>query len=294
MFKEAIEQVGNFTRPIHFISNVYGETFARPGAATLFFVNDQGDALTCKHVTDVIRQAASINEKYQQFQAEKKQLQVSGSFNKKMKDLKARYGYDQPNATCQLLYQVVDCADLTSIDLTDHPQYDLALIRMKGFTQKMYQGHARFARASEQLQPGVFLCRLGFPFPEFNNFNFDISSEQIQWTSNPSRTVRFPLEGMVTRHFGEPNGGIVGVEISTPGLKGQSGGPLFDAQGVVYGMQSMTHHLHLGFDMNNQEVFSEGRKIRITNQPMLHVGHCVHVDIIKKFLAEHQVPFTEV
>jgi len=105
--------------------------------------------------------------------------------------------------------------------------------------------------------------------------------------------VRFPIEGMVTRHFGDRNGNIFGVEMSTPGLKGQSGGPLFNSDGLIYGMQSMTNHLHLGFDMNNQEMYSEGRKIKITNQPLLHVGNCVHVDIIKQFLREHNVVFFE-
>ncbi|HYK55809.1 MAG TPA: hypothetical protein VEV15_04980, partial [Flavisolibacter sp.] len=62
--------------------------------------------------------------------------------------------------------------------------------------------------------------------------------------------------------------------MSTPGLKGQSGGPLFNSDGLIFGMQSMTNHLHLGFDMNNQELYSEGRKIKITNQPLLHVGNC--------------------
>jgi len=33
---------------------------------------------------------------------------------------------------------------------------------------------------------------------------------------------------MVTRFLGDPTQGIYGVEMSTPGLRGQSGGPLFD------------------------------------------------------------------
>jgi S1-C subfamily serine protease len=98
---------------------------------------------------------------------------------------------------------------------------------------------------------------------------------------------------MVTRHFGEPDGTIFGVELSTPGLKGQSGGPLFNANGIIYGMQSQTNHLHLGFDMKNFELLSEGKKVRVTNQPFLHVGMCVHVDVIKNFLRENGVNFTE-
>lgn len=293
MFKSAIENVGKFTRPVHFISHIYGEKTVRPGAATLFFVNDQGVAITCKHVTALIRQSAEVFRQYQNFQKEKDNLLKSGSYNKKIKDLKTKYSYDKPNNACQLLYQLVDCVDLKTIDIIEHPVYDLAILKMKDFTRLFYSGHAVFARDSRELQPGVFLCRLGFPFPEFTNFKYDEATEMITWTTDKIHMVRFPIEGMVTRHFGNAEGKIFGVEMSTPGLKGQSGGPLFDANGIVYGMQSRTNHLHLGFDMNNQEMYSEGRKIKITNQPLLHVGHCVHVDIIKEFLKQHQVEFFE-
>jgi S1-C subfamily serine protease len=89
------------------------------------------------------------------------------------------------------------------------------------------------------------------------------------------------------------SGKISGIELSSPGLRGQSGGPLFDPTGVVYGMQSSTRHLHLGFDLENFEVpVGVGTK-RVTNTPFLHVGQCVHVDIIKEFLHEHQIRFYE-
>jgi hypothetical protein len=37
------------------------------------------------------------------------------------------------------------------------------------------------------------------------------------------------------------------IETSTPGLRGQSGGPLFDVDGKVWGIQSRTNHYDLGF-----------------------------------------------
>lgn len=293
MFKNAIEKTGQFTRPIHFISNVYGENTVRPGAATLFFVNDHGVAITCKHVTALIRQSGILTAQFQNFQQEKNALLPSDSYNEQLHELKVKFGYTHPDNACQLLYQFVDCVDLHSIDVIEHPVYDLAILKMKGFSKQFYTGHAAFAKEGQELQPGVFLCRLGFPFPEFSNFRFDDSTETISWTNDTAKMVRFPIEGMVTRHFGGPDGKIFGVELSTPGLKGQSGGPLFNADGLIYGMQSVTNHLHLGFDMNNQIILSEGRKVSITNQPLLHVGHCVHVDVIKSFLREQGVVFYE-
>jgi len=45
--------------------------------------------------------------------------------------------------------------------------------------------------------------------------------------------------------------------------------------------------------MGNKEITSEGKKIKVTNQPFLHVGHCVHVDRIKEFLTQHKISFQE-
>ena len=294
MFKTAIEKVGGFTRAIHFISNAYGEKEVLPGAATLFFVNEDGIAITCKHVSSLIRQAEDISKNYSAFLEEKKQLIKSGSYNKKLKELKEKYGYDRPGIDCQLLYQLVDCVDhLATIDVIEHATADLAILKLKGFTNKVYNGYAVFAKSGNELQPGLFLCRLGYPFPEFSNFVYNEEEEKINWSSQPSRTVRFPIDGMVTRHIASADGKISGIELSTPGLRGQSGGPLFDQQGLIYGMQSMTNHLHLGFDMKNKEIISGGKKLKVTNQPFLHVGHCVHVDVIKEFLKANDVKYYE-
>ena len=97
---------------------------------------------------------------------------------------------------------------------------------------------------------------------------------------------------MLTRHIMLENE-IAGIELSTPGLRGQSGGPLFDKDGIVCGMQSGTNHLHLGFDMKNFEYKTNGRTIKVTNQPFIHMGHCVHIDIIKNFLRENNIKFYE-
>ena len=63
----------------------------------------------------------------------------------------------------------------------------------------------------------------------------------------------FPMEGMFTRVVntrapgsgdGEPSAFI---ETSTPSVVGQMGGPVFDADAVVWGIQSHTMHHALGF-----------------------------------------------
>ncbi|WP_372642517.1 hypothetical protein [Ancylomarina sp.] len=81
--------------------------------------------------------------------------------------------------------------------------------------------------------------------------------------------------------------------MTTPGLKGQNGGPLFDTDGFIYGMQFLTNHLYLGFDIDNKEIINNGKKTKVSNHPLLDVGHCISVERIKEFLNQYNVKFYE-
>ena len=178
-------------------------------------------------------------------------------------------------------------------DVRLHPTLDVALLRFVGFPALRCTTFPLFAKDGGDLKQGKFLCRLGFPFPEFTNFAYDQSTDTIEWTQEGrQQTPRFPLEGMVTRHLAEVSGTVVGFELSTPGLRGQSGGPAFDAEGRVWGMQFATKHLDLNFDVD-VDVVRDGNKKRVSDSAFLHVGHCVHVDALKAFMREHAVNFAE-
>ncbi|MFN2458906.1 MAG: trypsin-like peptidase domain-containing protein [Chitinophagaceae bacterium] len=292
MFVNAIKQVAQFTSPIHTIERSYGSITVRPGAATMFFVNEEGVAVTCNHVAQLIPFSENLLKKYTEFKAKKNELQKSGSFNRKVKELLQEYGFEN-NPLCEILIRL-NCAEgFAGIEVTPHPKYDLAIVKLIAPKNLTYTAYARFIKDETPLEQGMFLCRLGFPFPEFTNFKYNSSIDSLEWTdSGMSATPRFPIEGMITRHLSDGNS-LYGIEMSTPGLKGQSGGPLFNSDGIVCGMQFATNHLHLGFDMKNKEVISNGEKIKITNQPCLHVGYCLHANVIKDFLREKQIRFYE-
>ena len=294
MFVNAIEEVSQFTRPIHTIMRNYNETIVSPGAATLFFVNDEGCAVTCKHVIDIIGNRESINQRYEKFKAEKSAIGRNNKYNQRIKALEAAYNYN-PGSTIQIKELFVGVTSDASVNYRwiNHTKYDLAILIFENLKNPLYQSHARFVKDNSSLKQGKFLCRLGFPFPEFTNYQYNAGADDIEWTKNGQvETPRFPIEGMLTRHLLH-EGNIVGIELSTPGLRGQSGGPLFNENGIVCGMQSGTSHLHLGFDMKNFEYNTGGRTIKINNQPFIHVGHCVHPDIIKSFLKDNNINFYE-
>ncbi len=294
MFVEAIEEVGRFTRPIHSIARIYNEPNISPGAATLFFVNEEGVAITCKHVIDVIGNRQNINARFDQFRKERAAIGKNNKYNQRLKALETTYNYTADTLVqIQELFVAVAAEPQIKYRWISHPVYDLAIIIFENIKQPLYQSHARFHKDGSALKQGKFLCRLGFPFPEFTNFRYNPDTDNIEWThTGKSETPRFPIEGMLTRHLIH-DGRIMGLELSTPGLKGQSGGPLFDQRGIVCGMQTGTNHLHLGFDMKNFELKTNGRTIRVNNQPFLNVGHCLHVDIIKEFLHTNGIRFYE-
>lgn len=293
MFVKAIEEVSKFTRPIHTITRTYKETTIVPSASTMFFVNEEGCAITCKHVIDLIGKRDAINQRYIDFVAEKKTIGKK-NYNKRIKALEAKYNL-KPNEIIQLKELMIGCTTEPSFKYNwiNHPKYDLAILRFEDFKNPAYQSYAKFVKDSSELQQGKFLCRLGFPFPEFTNFRYNNENDDIEWTNDGQRaTPRFPIEGMLTRHLLDTDV-KVGLELSTPGLRGQSGGPLFNEEGYICGMQSQTSHLYLGFDMKNFKYQTHGKEIKVNNQPFLHVGHCVHVDIIKEFLKQNKIKFYE-
>lgn len=294
MFQQAIAQVLQYTRPLHTISRTYGG-LVLPGTSTFFFVNDQGVAITCKHVVDMIQNSDPINDAYTKFRQERSGIVADNKYKRNLQGLELKYRFNK-DSTVQIRHSFLNSFDrIDGFTCHSHPYLDLAIIEFRGFKQKFYDKHAVFIKNSQVIQQGKSLCRIGFPFPEFNNFKHNPQTDDIEWTNtgNPN-SPSFPIDGIVTRFVGDPNGnGITGIEMSTPGLRGQSGGPLFDSNGLVYGMQFATNHLHLGFDIRDLEIIGNGKKEKVTNNPFLHVGICVHADKIKEFLREKNISFTE-
>ncbi len=296
MFVDAIEKIKGYTKAIHTITREYGSDIVIHGAATLFFINENGEAITCKHVAFLLAQADQVNANFKSFKSERDALTgKGGKYRAKLRGLETKYGYKE-GITVQIKNRFMGCVDkMSGVEIQLHPTCDLAIIKFKGFDKIIYTEYARLLKDSSMIKPGKFLCRLGFPFPEYSNFEYNKDSDDIEWTTEDGRGVTpyFSLEGMITRGLVDQTGNKIGIEMSTPGLKGQSGGALFDQNGIIYGMQSSTHHLHLGFDLKDKEI-QEGSKTRkVSNYPFLHLGNCVHIDIIKEFLKANGIKFYE-
>lgn len=292
MFIAAIERATAFTRPIHTIARFYGSTTVIPGAATLFFVNADGWALTCKHVADELIGAEQLAARYNDFRAKRAAIKPGKKAKQFLKTLERDSGIQQ-RAVVEVYNNFMNCIEgPLDVGIQVHPELDVALLHFRGFTKLLCTDFPTFAADDAGLKQGKSICRLGFPFAEFDNFEYDLASDRARWTQvGRLDTPRFPIEGMVTRHLLNQALAVVGFELSTPGLRGQSGGPAFDTEGRIWGMQSRTNHLDLNFDVN-MEVLRDGQATRIKDHAVLHVGHCVHVSALKAFMQQHRVQFT--
>ncbi len=93
---------------------------------------------------------------------------------------------------------------------------------------------------------------------------------------------------MMTRGIMDQKGEISMFELSSPGIRGQSGGPLFDEKGIIYGMQTQTKHLDLAFDID-MPVIREGEIKKANAYSFLHLGVAICSSQIRKFLDDNNV-----
>ena len=292
MFVEAIEKASRFTRPVHGIHRYFGSTEVHPSTATLFFVNDEGWALTCRHVAQQIHAGGEFGKRFETFKAERDS--ITGKHQKQReKELAKKHGFGA-DTVVELKSCFVNCIEGSlNVKVFTDTDFDVALLQFQGYENLLVTDFPTFAAAGDSLRQGRFLCRLGFPFPEFTNYAYDEATDSIAWTSEGREdTPRFPIEGMVTRHILGNTSVTAGFELSTPGLRGQSGGPAFDAEGRVWGMQCATAHLDLDFDVD-LKVNRQGKSKHVRESAILHVGHCLHVNVLKDFMRRHSVRFNE-
>lgn len=80
------------------------------------------------------------------------------------------------------------------------------------------------------------------------------------------------------------------LETSSPGLMGQSGGSILDTSGTVWGIQSKTANLSLGFDPEVPD--GNGGLTKRKEHQFLNVGWSTHPETIVGLLKEKGIAHT--
>ena len=178
-----------------------------------------------------------------------------------------------------------DGVNLRDVRVT--PAADIAIGRLDPVPADMVATLPVLKNPGVGVEPGRSLCRLGFAFTKVKA-TFDASANGFRVQGE---VPYFPLEGMFTRvvdagQTPDRKLRVRFIETSSPGLRGQSGGPLFDVDGRVWGIQSRTQHLALGF---NPEAEIAGRKAQVPQ--FINLGLAVHAGTLIEILDDAGIDY---
>src|SRR5438270_41916 len=133
MFVEAIDRALKFTRPIHTILRYWDTTDVEPGASTLFFVNNDGWALTCRHVADLL--FTDVGNRLAAFRNDCAALKKDKRTRTATNQLAEKHGFKR-GAVMELRNKLMNCVEgPLDLEARLHPTYDVALLKFKNYTK---------------------------------------------------------------------------------------------------------------------------------------------------------------
>lgn len=163
-----------------------------------------------------------------------------------------------------------------------NPAADLAVGRLEPFDATSISAYPVLRdNARAPLMQGEGVCRYGFPFHAVKATTDGQGGFRVAEDAFPVSS--FALDGIIARFNRRaltPGSSGLFIETSTPGLRGQSGGPLLDRAGRLCGIQSHTAHLDLGFDA----AYTDAEGKAVTERQFLNVGLASHVDEMRALL----------
>jgi len=283
MFSTAYQVARNFTRPVAMSWRLMnGEV--KCGLATFMIVNKDGWIITAAHVLTIgtlHTQHATARQAYEVRRAE-----IAADPTLSSSQRKKRNGQNFANPEWITDYSFWWCQDkamATSFHVDT--QADIAIAKLDNFDTSAIQVYPKFKDPSSDPPPACSLCRLGFPFVNVTAVHDPATGFTLQ---NFVLPPMFPNDGIHTRIMLDTQNGrtVKFIETSTPGLRGQSGGPLFDVKGDVWGIQSRTAFLELGFTPKKKE----GNK-EIVEHQFMNVGLAGHVQHAVDLLKQHGVAY---
>lgn len=285
MFAKAYEIASKFTYPLIISSRHYDDSVTC-NIGAFVILNPDGWIITAAHVLDSHFQFLENKIEISNYENEVALISKNEKLTRKQQTKKI--SRIKKNEKWIINHSFWWGADIYKIDkFIIFQKADIAIAKIDGYRPPNDIKYPIFKNPNE-MKVGTSLCKLGFPF-HAANASFDKEKNMFIFEKETLPIPRFPIEGIHTRNiFAEKSDDdkyeVKFLEISTPGLRGQSGGPIFDKDGYVWGIQSRTHHYPLGF---NPKIIRQGKEIE-ENQ-FLNVGLGIHGELIIKFLVDNGV-----
>lgn len=287
MFRQALAIANQFTFPVVLSrKTVKGECSSSIG--TFIVVNDQGWIVTAGHILRQLAMMCADVQNTSAYSINKATIENDATLDRHERKRRLKLlSAPTPNSTerCSAWWSFPG-SNLTNYTFVtpEIPNFgdlaDIGVGQLDPFDPSWVTQYPTFKDPTKDFEPGTSLCKLGFPFhaitPVWNDAkqSFELPPEALP-------LPRFPIEGILTRMYDLDASGaglsfpVRYIETSSPGLKGQSGGPTIDTKGTVWAVQAKTQNLPLGFDPQ----VPNGKPGQREHQ-FLNVGLGVHPDTI--------------
>jgi hypothetical protein len=299
MFRKAVALASKFTRPV-IISRKSLNGVCGSGIGAYIVVNSDGWFVTAGHIIEQIIKLRAEEESVREHERKAAAIRADASLSHKDKQ-RALRGLGLLNPETAERYSCWWGVDLPNAVLTDMaviPAVDLGIGRLQPFDPAVVASYPEFKDPTKEFETGASLCRLGFPFHSIVP-TWDATKGGFELPKDALPVPFFPNEGIFTR-FNDvkivdaagnemtPPFPMRRIETSSPGLRGQSGGPIFDHLGAIWGVQCITQHLYLGFDCTVTD--SKGKTHQ--EHQFMNLGMGVHPVTIFGLLDHFKVAYT--
>ena len=286
MFAIACGLARKFTQPVIVSIKTYDGTVSS-GCAAFVVINRDGWIVTVAHLWESHHAANAHRKEIAAYEAQLKAIRGNATLTGPEQEAQANAIPINPKwITHSSFWWGWDGVNLR--DVKPLPEADLILARLEPFDQNWVSTYPTFKKPSSNFNQGTSLCRLGFPFHDIAT-TFDNSTGRFMLDRACLPPPSFPIEGIFTRTItagktSDKRYDIKFIETSSPGLRGQSGGPIFDTHGTVWGLQSRTRHLPLGFSPKLQK-----GSTTVEEHQFLNVGEGIHAGLILSYLKDNGV-----
>jgi len=286
MFAKAYKIVSGFTHPVVISTRGYDNTVTC-GLASFIILNKEGWILTVAHLFNSYFLQKKHTKEIQNYEQQIKKIRDDKKLEIKQRKKMLKKVKPNPKWITNLSYWWgKDGVQIKNVKIL--AKSDIAIGRLEPYDPNMVKTYPVIKNPNVNMNPGTSLCRIGYPFYEMKA-TYNSQSDRFNIPKNMFPIPRFPIEGIYTRNIlggKDSKYDVKFLETSSPGLKGQSGGPIFDAKGTVWAIQSRTAHLPLGFSPKVRK----GEK-EIEENQFLNVGLGVHPEVITAFLTDNGINF---
>jgi hypothetical protein len=268
-----------FTQPV-VISWLLLNGNVRSGCGAFVVLNSDGWIVTAAHMFEMMQIAKEHEAERLKYEDQVQAIQSNAALKpKKVREMINRLAR---NGEWVVKYDFFwNVAGVSVTDIYMEHGCDLAIARLQPFDASWIKQYPILKDPTSPMPVGTSLCRLGFPFHAISA-TYDQANNNFVLGKGVLPVPRFPNDGIHTQvvDWTHPNGSSGKfIQTSTPGLRGQSGGPIFDTAGRVWAIQCKTRSLPLDFSLT---IKHNGKDV--VEHQVMNVGLGAHVAELVRIL----------